>query len=97
SRNALAAVRPEYPRNQISYVAQRAEVLIGLRRIEEAVSAAAPAVVGASEVSSARVDACIDRVRAELARYSANPEVAEFLAWSADMLATKANGSATGS
>ncbi|MGH3905472.1 MAG: helix-turn-helix domain-containing protein [Pseudonocardiaceae bacterium] len=96
TNKALAAVGLAYPRNRASYLAKRAEVLIELRRIDEAVSTAAQAVEAGTEVSSARVDAGIDRVRAELARYSANPEVAEFLDWSAEVLATKANMSETG-
>lgn len=95
-RNALAAVGPEHPRNHTLYLTNHADVLVAQQRIEEAVAVATQAVVGASEVSSARVNARIERVRAELARYSANPEVAEFLAWSGDILATKANVSAPG-
>ncbi|MGH3923432.1 MAG: helix-turn-helix domain-containing protein [Pseudonocardiaceae bacterium] len=94
SRNALAAIRPEYPRNRVLYLAYRAEVLVKQRNLDEAVLTAAQAVVGASEVSSARIDTRIGRVRAELARYSGQPEVAEFLDWSGQLMATKANGSA---
>ena len=75
-------------------MAYRAEVLVGQRSIEEAVFTASQAVLGASEVSSARIDASIGQVRAELARYSAQPKVAEFLDWSGQIIATKANGSA---
>ena len=57
----------------------RAEVLVRQRNIEEAVSTAAQAVVAASEISSSRITARIGRVRAELARYSDQPTVAEFL------------------
>lgn len=95
SRTALAAVRPEYPRNRTSYLAQRAELLVGQRSIEEAVATATQAVVGASEVSSARIDARIGQVRAELARYTDQPKVVEFLDWSAQVMATKSNGSAS--
>lgn len=93
-RTALAAVRPEYARNRVSYLAYRAEVLVEQRSIEEAVSTASQAVMGAGEVSSARIDASIGQVRAELARYSDQPEVAEFLDWSGQIMTTKASGSA---
>jgi hypothetical protein len=89
SRTALATVRPEYPRNRAGYLASRAEVLVRQRNIEEAVSTAAQAVVAASEISSSRITARIGRVRAELARYSDQPTVAEFLDWSAETLPTK--------
>ncbi|MGH3929775.1 MAG: helix-turn-helix domain-containing protein [Pseudonocardiaceae bacterium] len=95
SRTALVMVRPEYPRNRISYLAGRAEVLIRQRSIDEAVATAAQAVEGASEVSSAMVDKRIAQTRAELTRYSANPRVAEFLDWSAEVLAAKTPGSAS--
>ncbi|MGH3911914.1 MAG: hypothetical protein ACRDTC_00665 [Pseudonocardiaceae bacterium] len=72
----------------------RAEVLVGQPSIEEAVSAATQAAEGASDVSPARIDTRIDRVRAELARYSDQPRVAEFLDWSGQVMATKANTSA---
>jgi Helix-turn-helix domain len=94
SRTALATVRPEYRRNRAGYLAGRAEVLVGQRNIEEAVSTAAQAVVAASEISSSRINARIGRVRGELARYSDQPTVAEFLDWSAEILPTKANTSA---
>ncbi len=94
SRTALVAVRPEYPRNRVLYLAYRAEVLVAQRSIEEAVSTAVQAVLGASEVSSARIDARIGRVRAELAHYSDQPKVAEFLDWSGQIMMTKANGPA---
>lgn len=94
SRTALATVRPEYSRNRVSYLTSRAEVLVKQRSIDEAVTTAAQAVEGASEVSSARIDARISRVRAELGRYSDQPKVAEFLVWSGQLLATKTNGSA---
>ncbi|MGH3927245.1 MAG: hypothetical protein ACRDTT_30995, partial [Pseudonocardiaceae bacterium] len=94
SRTALTAVRPEYPRNRASYLVYRSEVLAKQRSIEEAVSTAVQAVEGASDVSSARIDTRIGRVRAELARYSDQPRVAEFLDWSGQIMATKANGSA---
>ncbi|MGH3568444.1 MAG: hypothetical protein ACRDRH_20935 [Pseudonocardia sp.] len=90
SRDALATVRPEYQRNRALYLACRAEVLVGQRSIEEAVSTAVQAIVGAGEVNSARIDARINTVRAELARYSDKPEVAEFLDWSATVLAAQA-------
>lgn len=93
SRTALAAVRPEYSRNRVSYLVYRAEVLVKQKTIEEAVSTAAQAVEGASDVSSARIDALIRRVRAELARYSDQPKVAEFLDWSGQIMAMKANES----
>jgi len=96
SRDALAAVRAEYPRNRALYLACRAEVLVGQRSIEEAVSTAAEAVMAAGEISSGRIDSRIDRVRVELARYSDQPQVADFLDWSADVLAVKANMSAFG-
>lgn len=94
SRTALTAVRPEYPRNRVLYHAHRAEVLVNQRSIEEAVSTATQAVVGASEVSSARIDARIGRVRTELSRYSDQPKVADFLEWSAQVMTMKTNGSA---
>ncbi|MGQ0773379.1 MAG: hypothetical protein ACT4NY_03010 [Pseudonocardiales bacterium] len=94
SRTALAAVRPEYSRGRALYLVYRAEVLIAQRNIEEAVVTAAQAVEGASDVSSARIDALIRRVRAELARYSGQPKVAEFLDWSGQIMTTKTNGSA---
>ncbi|MGH3939918.1 MAG: helix-turn-helix domain-containing protein [Pseudonocardiaceae bacterium] len=94
SRTALAAVRPEYPRSRVLYMAYRAEVLVEQRSIEEAVATAAQAVEGAIDVSSARIDTRIGRVRAELARYSDRPRVAEFLDWSGQVIAMKANGSA---
>jgi hypothetical protein len=91
SRSALAAVRPDYPRNCVSYLTYRVEVLVGQRNIEEAVFTAGQAVVGASEVSSARIDTRIAQVRKELARYANQPKVAEFLDWSGQIMATKAN------
>jgi hypothetical protein len=90
SRTALAAVRPEYPRNRVLYLTHRAELLVGQRNIEEAVFTAGQAVVGASEVSSARIDTRIARVRTELTRYANQPKVAEFLDWSGQIMATKA-------
>ncbi len=89
SSTALATVRPEYPRNRTSYLAGRAEVLVGQQNIEEAVSTATQAVVAASEISSSRIDARIGRVRGELARYSDQPTVTEFLDWSAETLPAK--------
>lgn len=56
--------------------------------------AAVQAVEGASDVSSARIDARLGQVRAGLARYSDQPKVAEFLDWSGQMMGAKANGSA---
>ncbi|MGH3940698.1 MAG: helix-turn-helix domain-containing protein [Pseudonocardiaceae bacterium] len=82
-----------HARNRASYLVYRAEVLVQQRNIEEAVSTAALAVEGAREVSSARIDARIGRVRTELARYSDQPRVAEFLDWSGQIMATKANRS----
>jgi hypothetical protein len=92
SRTALAAVRPEYPRNRVSYLAGRVEVLVRQRNIDEALATAVPAVQGASEVSSAWVDGRIDAVRTELVGYSGIPRVAEFLDWSAEVLAARAHG-----
>ncbi len=94
SRTALVKVRPEYSRNRASYLASRTEVLVGQRDIEEAIRTAEQAVVAASEISSGRIDARIDRVRVKLARYSDQPAVAEFLDWSAGVLSTKTNTSA---
>jgi hypothetical protein len=91
SRTALATVRPEYPRNRASYLEGRTEVLVGQRNIEEAVSTAVQTVLAASEVSSSQVNARIGRVQGELARYSDQPTVAEFLDWSAEVLPTKTN------
>jgi hypothetical protein len=93
SRTALATVQPEYPRNHVLYLAHRSEVLVGQRNIEEAVATAAQAVVGASEVSSARIDTRITRVRSELDPYSDQPNVAEFLAWSSQIMTAKTHGS----
>lgn len=86
SRTALATVRPEYPRNRASYLASRAEVLVKQRNIEEAVCTATQAIAAASEMSSSRIHARIGQVRAELARYSDQPTVAEFLDASAEIL-----------
>ncbi|MGH2392860.1 MAG: hypothetical protein ACRDGH_05090 [Candidatus Limnocylindria bacterium] len=47
--------------------------------------------MAASEISSGRVDAHVEWVRAGLARYSAKPQVAVFLDWSAEVLAANAN------
>lgn len=92
SATALATVRPEYPRNRVLYLVHRAEVLVNQRSIEEAVAIATQATLGAGEVSSARIDARISRVRAELARYPDQPKVAEFLDWSGQLMSTKMNG-----
>ncbi|MGH3929779.1 MAG: hypothetical protein ACRDTF_07360 [Pseudonocardiaceae bacterium] len=73
--------RPEYPRNRILYLAGRAEVLVRQRSIDEAVATAVQVVEGR-----------IARTRAELARYSANLRVAEFLDWSAEVLAATTHG-----
>lgn len=94
SRTALATVRPEYSRNRVAYLSARAEVLVRQRSIDEAVSIAAQAVEGASDISSTRIDARIGGVRAELVRYSDQPRVAEFLDWSGQVMGAKANGSA---
>ncbi|MGH3917268.1 MAG: helix-turn-helix domain-containing protein [Pseudonocardiaceae bacterium] len=93
SRTALTAVRPEHSRNRVSYLTHHAAVLVEQRNIEEAVFTAAQAVQDASELSSARIDARIGRVRTELTRYSDQPKVAEFLNWSGQIMATKANRS----
>jgi hypothetical protein len=93
-RAAVHAIRPEYQRNRTSYLSHHSAVLIEQQSIEEAVAIAAQAVEGASEVSSARIDARIGQVRAELSRYSDQPKVAEFLDWSGQIMTTKANGSA---
>ncbi|MGH3913344.1 MAG: hypothetical protein ACRDTC_08040, partial [Pseudonocardiaceae bacterium] len=93
SRTALALVRPEYSRNRVSYLTIHAEVLVKQRKIDEAVSTAAQAVEDASDISSARIDARLSQMRAELARYSDQPKVAEFLDWSGQMMGAKANGS----
>src|SRR5262249_2412589 len=74
-------------RSYTLYQARLAQGLTAQRRIDEAVSVAARAVVGASEISSRRIDVQIHRARAGLAPYSANPQVAEFLDWSAQVLA----------
>ncbi|MGH4024051.1 MAG: helix-turn-helix domain-containing protein [Pseudonocardiaceae bacterium] len=91
-RTALGAVRPEHARNRTSYLTHQAAVLVEQRSIEEAISTAAQAVEGASELSSARIDARIGRVRAELSRYSDQLKVAEFLDWSGQIMKTKVNG-----
>lgn len=54
------------------------------------------AVQSASEVSSARIDTLIGRVRTQLARYANQPQVADFLDWPGQIMATKATGSAVG-
>ncbi|MGH3943035.1 MAG: helix-turn-helix domain-containing protein [Pseudonocardiaceae bacterium] len=94
SRTALATVRPEYSRNRVSYLTCRSEVLVKQHDLGEAVVTAAQAVEGASDVSSARIDARIDQLRAELVRYSDQPRVAEFLDWSSQIMGVKTNGSA---
>jgi transcriptional regulator with XRE-family HTH domain len=88
---ALSAVRPEYLRNRVGNLVCRTEILVEQRSIEEAVSSATQAVLGASDVSSARLDARIGQVRAELSRYSDQPKVAEFLDWSGQIMAAKTN------
>jgi len=61
-------------------------VLVKQRNIEEAVCTATQAIAAASEMSSSRIHARIGQVRAELARYSDQPTVAEFLDASAEIL-----------
>ncbi|MGH3916964.1 MAG: helix-turn-helix domain-containing protein [Pseudonocardiaceae bacterium] len=94
SRTVLAAVRSEYPRSRVLYLTYHAGVLIQQRNLEEAVSTAAQAVQGAREVSSTRIDTLVGQIRVELARYAAQPRVAEFLDWSGHVMATKTTGSA---
>ncbi|MGH3697373.1 MAG: helix-turn-helix domain-containing protein [Pseudonocardiaceae bacterium] len=91
ARDALAAVGPAYPRNRALYLGQHVEVLVRLGHVEEAVYTATQAVEAASEVSSARIADRLDRVRAELAHFSNQPKVTEFLDWSAEVLRTKTN------
>jgi hypothetical protein len=91
-RAAINTVRPEYQRNRTSYLARHSTVLLEQRNLEEAVSTAAQAVVGASDVSSARIDAQISQVRGDLSPYSDQPTVAEFLDWSGQIMAAKTNG-----
>lgn len=90
-RAALAAVRPDRPRNRVSYLTHHAAVLVKQRNIEEAVSTAAQAVAGSTEVSSARIDTRIAQVRTGLAQHANQPQVSEFLDWSRQIMAAKTN------
>lgn len=91
---ALSAIRPEFQRNRAGTMVCRTEILVEQRNIDDAVATATQAVVGTSEVSSARLDARIGQVRRQLSHYADEPAVAEFLDWSGQVMASKTGTSA---